>query len=248
MPVYLWYNIVMAERQARGDVRAELIEAGVRLVDRDGPQALNARKVATEIGASTMAVYTHFGDMAALVDAIGDEAFARFAEALNAVPRTDDPVADFFGIGVAYRKFALSNPQRYQLIFGVWSSDTSARSRAAPTPTGETADRTARTASFDVLLNAVRRMIEAGRIRDDEILAIASRLWSLIHGVVMLELAGFLGHEGRALAEVLSPLVIDVLVGMGDGRDAATHSIPTGSDRLPRSKARCETKKTAAQG
>jgi AcrR family transcriptional regulator len=238
----------MADRQARGDVRAELIEAGVRLVDRDGPQALSARKVATEIGTSTMAVYTHFGDMAALVDAIGDEAFARFAEALNAVPRTNDPVADFFGIGVAYRGFALSNPQHYQLIFGVWSSDTTARSRAAPSLTGETADRTARAASFDVLLNAVRRMIEAGRIRDDEILAIANRLWSLIHGVVMLELAGFLGHEGRALADVLSPVVIDVLVGMGDERDAATHSIFTGSGRLRRSKARSKTKKTAAQG
>src|ERR1700739_1432734 len=104
-----------------GDVRGRLIEAGVRLLEQHGPQALQARKVAAEVGASTMAVYTNFGGMAGRIDAIAGEAFARFGRALTEVPQTDDPVADFLAMGIAYRRFALANPQRYQLIFGIGS-------------------------------------------------------------------------------------------------------------------------------
>jgi AcrR family transcriptional regulator len=35
-----------------------LIEAGIELLERDGVEALQARKVAAQIGMSTMAVYT----------------------------------------------------------------------------------------------------------------------------------------------------------------------------------------------
>ncbi|MBV9320602.1 MAG: TetR/AcrR family transcriptional regulator [Mycobacterium sp.] len=205
--------------------REQLIEAGVRLLEREGPQALQARKVAAEIGSSTMAVYTYFGGMSGLVDAIADEAFTRFAQALTDVPQTDDPVADFFAMGAAYRRFALANPQRYQLIFGISSPETVSRNRTDLTVTGETTDRTNRAASFDALLSAVRRMIAAGRIRDDGELAVAGRLWSLIHGAVMLEMAGFFGHEGHGLSQILAPLTIDVFVGMGDDRDQTTLSM-----------------------
>jgi hypothetical protein len=68
-------------------------------------------------------------------------------------------------------------------------------------------------------------MIAAGRIRDDGELNIAGRLWSLVHGAVMLELAGFFGHEGHGLTHVLAPLTVDTIVGMGDERERATGSL-----------------------
>jgi AcrR family transcriptional regulator len=207
--------------------REGLIEAGLRLLERDGVEALQARKVAAEIGSSTMAVYTHFGGMTGLLDAIAGEAFARFAQALTSVPQTDDPVADFFAMGVAYRGFALANPQRYQLIFGISSPEAIARNRADLTVTGSATTRGEGSVSFDALLNGVRRMIVAGRIRDDGEVAIAGRMWSLIHGAVMLEIAGYFGHEGHGLIQILGPLTVDVLVGMGDDRDKTTQSMLT---------------------
>src|SRR6478752_1480255 len=100
------------------DVREQLVEAGMRVLERDGMAALSARKLAAETGTSTMAVYTHFGGMTGLVDAIAREAFTRFTQALTDVPATDDPVADYLVMGVHYREFALANPQRYQMMFG----------------------------------------------------------------------------------------------------------------------------------
>lgn len=71
--------------------RHSLIEAGVRILERDGLPALSARNVAAETGTSTMAVYTHFGGMTGLLDAIAGEVFIRFTRALTEVPETDDP-------------------------------------------------------------------------------------------------------------------------------------------------------------
>jgi AcrR family transcriptional regulator len=210
-----------------GDPRRQLIEAGVSLLEHAGPQALQARKVATEAGASTMAVYTHFGGMTGLIDAIASEAFARFAQAVTAVDETDDPVADFFAMGVAYRRFALANPQRYQLMFGVSSPEAITGNRTDLTSTGSATDRTDWAASFEALVNAVRRMSAAGRIRDDDALAVAGRLWSMIHGTVMLEMAGFFGHADHALTQILGPVAIDVIVGMGDDPNRTAESMQT---------------------
>ncbi|HZA12744.1 TetR/AcrR family transcriptional regulator [Mycobacterium sp.] len=208
-----------------GGGREALIEAGIRLLERDGMEAMQARKIAAEIGASTMAVYTHFGGMTGLLDAVAGEAFARFTQALTEVPQTDDPVADFMAMGAAYRGFALANPQRYQLMFGVSSPEAITRNRTDLTVTGSATDRIERATSFHALLTAVRRMIAAGRIRDDGEPAIAGRLWSLIHGAVMLEMAGFFGHEDHGLTQILGPLTVDLLVGMGDERDKTMQSL-----------------------
>jgi AcrR family transcriptional regulator len=207
------------------DVRGRLIDGGIRLLERDGLQSLSVRNLAAEVGTSTMAVYTHFGGMTGVIDAVAGEAFSRFTQALTEAEQTDDPVADFFVMGAAYRAFALANPQRYQLIFGAASPASVAGYRTDLTSTGSVTDRAEWAASFDALRTVVRRMIAAGRIRDDGELNVAGRLWSLSHGEVMLELAGFFGHEGHGLTHVLAPLAVDAIVGMGDDRARTDRSL-----------------------
>ncbi|MUL66187.1 TetR family transcriptional regulator [Mycobacterium sp. CBMA 234] len=206
------------------EIRRQLVEAGVAILERDGLQALSVRKLAAEVGTSTMVVYTHFGSMTGVVDALSDEIFARFGEALAAVPHTDDPVADFFSMGAAYRRFALRNPQHYQLIFGTAVPASLSSCRTDLTVTGHA---TSRDTSFQVLCASVRRMIAAGRIRDDGEAAVAGRIWSICHGAVTLEMAGFFGTEGHGLRDILSPLTVDFLVGMGDERGRAEASLAT---------------------
>ncbi|KKE99239.1 TetR family transcriptional regulator [Mycolicibacterium obuense] len=208
-----------------------LIDAGVRLLERDGVAALRARAVATEAGTSTMALYTHFGGMTGLLDAIAREVFDRFTAVLTEVPLSDDPVADFLAMGLAYHRFAMANPQRYQLMFGTSAPASIAQHRSDLTMTGNATDRAEWAASFGALRNAVHRMMAAGRIRPDDESSVAARLWSLNHGAVMLETAGFFGHEGHGLTQVLGPLIIDALVGMGDDRDTAQQSLRAVAER-----------------
>ena len=99
-------------------MRRQLFDAGIVLLERDGVAALSVRNLAAELGTSTMAVYTHFGGMTGVIDAIASEVFGRFAQALTEVPQTDDSVADFLSMGIAYYGLAMANPQRDQLMFG----------------------------------------------------------------------------------------------------------------------------------
>jgi AcrR family transcriptional regulator len=211
------------------EIRGQLVNAGIVILERDGLQALSVRKLAAEVGASTMAVYTHFGSMTGVVDALSDEIFARFGAALADIPHTDDPVADFFSMGAAYRRFALRNPQHYQLMFGTSVPASLSSVRRDLTVTGHA---TSRDASFQILCESVRRMTAAGRIRDDSEAAVAGRIWSICHGAVTLEMAGFFGTEGHGLREILGPLTVDFLVGMGDERERVNASLATAAAAL----------------
>lgn len=213
------------------DVRDQLIEAGMRVLERDGLAAVSSRKLAAETGTSTMAVYTHFGGMTGLIDAIATEAFTRFTHALTDVELTADPVADFLVMGIHYREFALANPQRYQMMFGT-SEESLNRAHADLTVTGSATKRGDLALSFEALLTAVRRMIAATRIRDDGEAVLAGRLWSLSHGAVLLEIAGFFGHQRHGLTQILMPAIVDLLVGMGDERGRAEQSLAAALARV----------------
>ncbi|PQM52720.1 TetR/AcrR family transcriptional regulator [Mycolicibacter heraklionensis] len=201
--------------------RDRLIEAGTRLLDSAGPESLQARKVAAEIGASTMAVYTHFGGMNGLLEAIVSAAFERFGAALASAPKTDDPMADFFVMGHAYRQFALASPQRYRLMFGLAAPQ---KFHAPEMPVAM--------ATFNQLVTAVERIVSTGRIRADDTVELAGRIWSMIHGVVLLELVGTFEQDGRALTHILSPMTIDMFVGMGDSRESAELSLRRAADAI----------------
>jgi AcrR family transcriptional regulator len=207
------------ERSVRS-VRDELLDAAVELLDENGPDALQTRKVAGAAGTSTMAVYTHFGGMRGLIAAVAEESLRQFDAALT-VPETDDPVADLFAVGAAYRRYAIERPHIYRLMFG----STSAHGINAPA--GNVLKLTVAEIERDIpsfahVVRAVQRSMRAGRITvgsaadDAAVVATAAQFWALVHGFVMLELAGFYGDDGAAVAPVLGALTSNFLVALGD--------------------------------
>lgn len=127
-------------------------------------------------------------------------------------------------MGLRYREFALANPERYQMMFGTFATSLN-RHHTDLTTTGSSSDREEFAVSFEALLDVVGRMIESGRIRDDGVSVIAGRLWSITHGAVLLEIAGFFGHEDHGLTQILAPLVFDTLVGLGEDRERIDRSL-----------------------
>lgn len=201
-------------------VRDELLHAAVGLLDDHGPDALQTRKVSAAAGTSTMAVYTHFGGMRALIAAVAEEGRRQFEIACT-TPDTDDPVADMIICGTAYRQFAIERPHLYRLMFG----STSAHGIDAPGRnllTMTVAEIRIEYGAFGQLVHIVRRCMQAGRITaGDESAAIAAsaQLWTAIHGFVMLELAGYFGGDGTAVGPVLGATVGNLLVALGDKPD-----------------------------
>jgi AcrR family transcriptional regulator len=196
----------VSSRTPDPDVRRRLLEATARLLTEEGPAALSTRRLAAEVGSSTMAVYTHFGGMGELVREVVREGFARLAEHLAAVPHTDDALTDLLELGWAYRANALDNPQLYAVMFGSASLGGYRLSNA---------EREDGRYTFDVLVAATQRAMDAGQFRADDAEKVAAQLWSALHGYVMLELAGYFDDEPDAVEAVLLPLFINLGVGLG---------------------------------
>lgn len=189
------------------EVRRSLIEAAARLLADEGPAALSTRRLAATVGTSTMAVYTHFGGLPELVRAVVREGFARLAAHLAEVPATDDPLHDLAALGAAYRANALDNPQLYAVMFG---SASLGGYRLHDDELEEGRD------TFDVLVAATQRAIDAGMLRPGDAEAIAAQLWSATHGFVMLELAGYLSadRDPGAVDQVLMPMTAAVVAAL----------------------------------
>jgi AcrR family transcriptional regulator len=214
--------------QTERDVRAELLHAAVAILDQDGPDALQTRKIAGAAGTSTMAVYTHFGGMPALIAAVADEGLRQFDAALT-MPPTSDPVADLVATGIAYRRYAIERPHMYRLMFG----STSAHGINAPAHdllTLTVAEIDDHYPSFAHVVRGVHRCMLAGRIMagsafdDATVVAIAAQFWSSVHGFVMLELAGFYGAQGSAIGPVLGSLTTNLLISLGDSPERVHES------------------------
>ena len=169
-----------------------------------------------------MAVYTHFGSMSGLVREIVHEGFARLQHDFSQLKPTDDPVADLCVHGRAYRGNAQSNSHLYAVMFG-----------------GETLSGFELTEDerqhgryvLDGIVDCVSRCVEAGRFRPAEPNMVAHHMWVALHGLVDLELGGYLIEPWDADACFETQLV-SLVVGAGDDLEAATNSVAASADRF----------------
>jgi AcrR family transcriptional regulator len=169
-----------AAPDAAPDVRRRLVEEAARLLGEEGPAALTTRRLAAGAQTSTMAVYTHFGGMPALVREVAAEGFRRLIAHVDEVEATDDPVDDLRRSAVAYRANALENPHLYAVMFGS-ASLGGFRPHDGDLEEGR--------AAFDQLVERVRRAMDAGALRAGEPADVAGQFWAALHGYTMLELA-----------------------------------------------------------
>jgi AcrR family transcriptional regulator len=173
-------------------LRVRLLEAAVRTLSEEGPDALSLRKLAAQVGTSTTAVYSLFGGKPGLLEAVFDEAFARFGQRLAEVELAGDPIGDLQALGEAYRASALAEPHFYQVMFGSLG--------AGITPGPESQARAE--ATFRPLVDGVRRAMDAGALRPDDPVTVASAMWAAAHGLVSLELRALLPMGEVAAEEV----------------------------------------------
>ena len=204
------------EERARGReaLRLGLLDAAGRLLAQEGPEALSVRRVAEEVNASTQVLYTMFGGKEGLANELFVEGFERLGRALEAAPRSGDPLRDVIALGEAYFENALSNPNYYRVMF----ADAIPGFR----PPEETLKKTWRT--FGPLVEAVRLCAEAGLFAPGvagDPRGAALSLWSAVHGVASLHLAGRFSGErearevfGRSVRSAVGGLVAE---GAGGG-------------------------------
>jgi AcrR family transcriptional regulator len=166
-------------RSPRGEgavLRDELVQAAAALLDRTGdPDRVTIRGVAAEVGVAPTALYLHFADRDELMVAVVEERFAAFGRTIDEADPGGDPLEALTARGEAYVRFALAHPGHYRALFGglglsAERPDLAARCQAAGAP------------SFQALVDAVQRCLDADRLHGSDPYPIAVAMWSTVHG------------------------------------------------------------------
>ena len=187
------------------DVRRRLIEVAADVLSEEGPSALSARRLARDAGTSTMAVYTHFGGMPALVRAVVAEGFTRLHDRVAEIAQSDDPIVDLIAASSAYRAHALADPHLFLVMFGS-ASLGEYRLTQEELEVG--------LAAFAQLAGLVERVMDAGAIRPGDPAAVAGQFWAALHGYVMIELSGLSHVVEDPESEILQPMLANLLAGL----------------------------------
>ncbi len=196
-----------------------------------GAATLSLRAIARELKITAPAIYNYFPDRDALVTALIVDAYNSMADAQEAtiVNISEDKRAErLFELGMAYRQWAVTYPQRYQLIFGTPIPNYHA-------PEEMTLPAAAR--GLLPLLNAIQAIFTAGELRterfakltpkmksmlaawqkiegsaDLEVLYLALVIWSRVHGLVMLEIGSHVPSFFDDPAELFRREIKNILI------------------------------------
>jgi AcrR family transcriptional regulator len=185
-------------RYHHGDLRAALIEEGLKLIDQGPAEALSLREIARNAGVSATAVYRHFPDKAALLGALCLEGHARMAAAFQKAMASAPPGKEAFNaMGRAYVYFALAHPALFRLMMAQPAGPV-----PAPPPSAG-----AGTDGMQMLVNAIDGLFGAGMplpVREARRL----KAWSLVHGLAMLMLDGQVPADPALVETVVDASVL----------------------------------------
>ena len=164
-----------------GDLRNTLIKTGLKILSKDGANALSLRKVAKKAKVSHAAPYRHFCDKETLIAAIAEEGFRKLSKRMEEYAATipdkpDDPFDKLVKLGRAYIQFALDNPDHYQVMFGGFIEKKDAYPELKSTSEK----------SFEQFVNIVQTFQNNGYIVNDNPIQLAMCIFSMVHGLAML--------------------------------------------------------------
>ena len=199
----------MRERY-RVQVRAEVKQAALRQLAESGPAGLSVSAIGKELGVSGPALYRYFASRDELLTELVIDAYNDLAGALSAaISRAPgpEPRARVEAMARGYRSWALAEPHRYRLLFGppLPGYDAHAQRLVAASDAAmnlllgilrELGNRTPAPPS-QPLASQLTAWAHAHAFDVDPAIALrAILIWSRLHGLVSLEIAGNFASMG----------------------------------------------------
>ena len=182
--------------------RDRICDAAAHLFAEQGYEAVTLRSVAAAVGCSPMTPYRYFpGGKDEIFAAVRAASFGEFADAtIRSADGIEDPFERLAAGGREYVRFALDRPDQYRLMFELGQPMTDHPEVMAQ---GERA--------WAPLRENVEAAIEAGVLAGDAD-TVAHVMWSALHGLVSLHLAGKL-QMGRSIEDLIEPVLTTLALG-----------------------------------
>lgn len=188
-----------------GDLRIDIINNGLLLLNKEGFQGFSLRKVASMCGVSHTAPYKHFKDKEDLIHAIIQEVSKKFYEALLEVTflYPQDYKLRIVEIGKAYVKFMVENPDYLKLIF---LSDQSGTVKIQGNEL-----LSYEKGAFQVFKSSAEKYFQLINLDKALYLEKILSMWSLVHGIALLISKKNIEYEGDYLKLVEKMIITSLM-------------------------------------
>jgi AcrR family transcriptional regulator len=188
--------------------RDRLLRAAHDLFLEAGAEGVAVRAVAARVGVTPMALYRHFADRSALIEAVVERGHGVFLQYLQRSLAEPTPAARLTRSGDEYLSFALAHPRDYAVIFMRPTAQEGFGKRRSRAPWRDVA-------TFRFLVDRIRECADAGHLRAPDPEETALMVWAHVHGLVSLFLAGKLALDERSFRRLYSRSVTHFLRGLG---------------------------------
>jgi len=167
--------------KTRTNLKQKLLEAAEDRIQEHGLNGLSLRKLANDVGVTTMATYHHFANKKALLVQVAIRGFNDLeARIMAASKKADSPAEAVEFMMLAYYKFARDNSHVYHLMFG---QEINEEKMTVPE------FRNAAQQGFRAFASAVKiHMDQSGHQLDLD--AIGLCFWAILHGRISLATEG----------------------------------------------------------
>ena len=164
----------MAETEL--SLREKILETTRRLLFSDGFQAISMRKIAHKIGVSATSIYLHFENKDHLAHTLIEESVEELSTAIERSAASKvGPIDKFHAIVNSYVNFAMSNPEKYQMIYML-------RPEAMARYPKEKFRKTRR--GYALLESVILDAINEGMMEVSDTKVAAYSIWAQLHGII----------------------------------------------------------------
>jgi AcrR family transcriptional regulator len=169
------------------ETRSALLEAAARVLASEGAAELSVRRLASDVGVSTRAVYSLFGSKEGVLSALYRESFQRLHARLRAVPLSGDPARDMIAAGLhCFRAYALEHENMFRLVF----------ERLVPDLNPGPEEQAVAGATFALLKERAQRLVDAGLAGNRDAGQVAMQFHATCQGLAAVELLGWFAPLG----------------------------------------------------
>ncbi|RYD47717.1 MAG: TetR/AcrR family transcriptional regulator [Verrucomicrobiaceae bacterium] len=175
------------ERQ-REELRGKILEVSRHIVVNEGISALTIRRVAQEVEYSPGALYLYFANRDAIVSELGTQGLELLLSYLQPAENVLPAEERVRAVAGEYVRFALENPETYQLIFMLNPEVTRTIFHGAGA--GESSHSRMGEAAFARLVEPFEMLRSTDPAwKDSHPAECAEALWSCLHGIASLAIS-----------------------------------------------------------
>ena len=167
------------ERQ-KEELKGKILQAAKELFMQKGFEDTSIRNIAEKIEYSPTTIYLYFNDKDDIFCELHREGFILLNQYFRPLAHVADPFERLKAINKAYITFALENGEFYDLMFIIRSPMNSITKDDSDWEEGKRA--------FMFLVGTINECIAKGYFKDMQPDIVAFTVWSMVHGIVSLEI------------------------------------------------------------